>query len=251
MPYPHIALLLQELLEEIQNVLGQKLIGVYLYGSLVTGDFDPHISDIDLLAVITSRLTEEEFARLERMHLDFIAAHLRWENRLEIAYLTQDALQTFRTQTSEIAVISPGEPFHRKEAGKDWTINWYFVRKQGLTLFGPPPESIIPPIPTEQFLAAVKAQAIEWGDWVIHTKDPRKYQSYAILTICRALYACVHGEQVSKKQAAAWALEELPDWSALIQKALVWRAGPRVGGEATYPETEQFVQYVISQIVNI
>jgi hypothetical protein len=69
--------------------------------------------------------------------------------------------------------------------------------------------------------------------------------------MCRALYACAHGEQTSKRQAAAWAQKELPIWSDLIQKALVWRAGPRVGGEATYPESEKFVKAVIEKIIGL
>jgi predicted nucleotidyltransferase len=51
-PYADIDQLLVKLLANLQQILDNKLIGLYLYGSLVTGDFDTNRSDIDLLAVL-------------------------------------------------------------------------------------------------------------------------------------------------------------------------------------------------------
>jgi len=48
--------LLDLLLVEIQKVLGKKLKGLYLYGSLVWGDFDIGVSDIDLLATTSDEV---------------------------------------------------------------------------------------------------------------------------------------------------------------------------------------------------
>ena len=62
------------------------------------------------------------------MHYDFVATNQKWDDRIEIAYLAVIALKTYRSHVSQIAVISPGEPFHVKEAGKDWLINWCVVR---------------------------------------------------------------------------------------------------------------------------
>jgi predicted nucleotidyltransferase len=63
-----IAELLDALVTGIQAVLGDNLVGVYLRGSLVTGDFDPRTSDIDFLAVTERPLSEIEFASLAAMH---------------------------------------------------------------------------------------------------------------------------------------------------------------------------------------
>jgi predicted nucleotidyltransferase len=49
--YTDINALLDSLLMHMQNILRQKLVGLYLYGSLVSGDFDYESSDIDVLAV--------------------------------------------------------------------------------------------------------------------------------------------------------------------------------------------------------
>lgn len=247
---PQIYAVIETLLTQMQLILGDKLVGLYLYGSLVTGDFDPTISDIDLLAALASDLSPVEFDTLDAMHHDFIAQHPQWDSRLEIAYLSLHGLKTFRTEASAIGIISPGEPFHIIEAGHDWLVNWYVVREQGIPLFGPPAQAIIGPIATEEFIANIKDHAAHWHEWL---KDDAgvPYQSYAILTMCRALYSCTHGEQVSKIRAAAWVMEQLPQWADLIQKALRWRHGWRedVADPAVIlPETRRFVEFMQQEI---
>jgi predicted nucleotidyltransferase len=249
--YANINALLADLLQGIQRILDRRLVGLYLYGSLVTGDFDMGASDIDLLAVTASDIDGNEFEQLDSMHLDFISRNKEWEHRLEIAYLSADALKTYRWRASNIAIMSPGEPFHVKEAGKDWLLNWYIVREKGVALTGPPPRTIIEPIAKEEFIQVLTNHVREWRDWVEHD-NTRPWQAYAILTMCRALYTVRNGEHVSKRQAALWAQEELPQWSHLIRYALLWRESWRdedVDYEATFPETVRFVHFVIDLIV--
>jgi hypothetical protein len=250
-PNTDINWLLDELLSRMQAILGKKLVGLYLFGSLVWGDFDYAISDIDLLAAIAADLDDEEISQLDKLHNDMATAYPAWEDRLEIAYISTKALQTFKTRTSPIAIISPGEPFHVKEAGNDWLINWYIVQEKGLTLYGPTPTSIIAHISKEEFIQWVRVQAEEWREYIIHTRPSRPYQAYAILTLCRALYASKTGQQVSKKQAALWTRQQFPAWAGQIDKALQWRENHRdkqIDHEATYPETVRFVTSVIDYI---
>ena len=50
--------------------------------------------------------------------------------------------------------------------------------------------------------------------------------AYAILTICRSLYALEHGEFESEPIAARWAQKELGSkWSRAIERSLVGRNG--------------------------
>jgi predicted nucleotidyltransferase len=245
---PHVDIdeLLKELLGQLQDTLQEKLLGVYLYGSLVTGDFDANVSDIDLLAVLSTTLDTQEFNQLQGLHHNFAAKHPAWYDRVEIAYVSTQALTTFRTRVSKIAVISPGEPFNMKEAGKDWLINWWTIRDKSIPLFGPSATTFLEPISKEEFLQAVSKQVEEWQTWIYQMRQ-RKEQAYAILTMCRALYAYKNGEQVSKKQAALWAQEFFPQWGSLIQQAVQWREDWReedVDHEATFAETVGFVQFV-------
>lgn len=249
--YPHVNDFLEILLSQLRNILGDKLIGLYVHGSLVKGDFDDDISDIDLMAATSSVIDESDFNALQKMHNDLVAAHQQWIDRLEIAYMSLRALNTFKTETSKIGIISPGEPFQMIDAGKDWLLNWYFVREYGVTLFGPRPDTIIEPTSRAEFIQTVKEQAAAWRLYIKKAQS-RLFQAYAILTMCRSLYSVTHGEQVSKIQAARWAEQELPEWAWLIRNAVAWRKGwrekvPDPG--ATLPDTQRFVHVVIDQIL--
>src|SRR5579885_3186614 len=209
-PYAEVNALLEQFLAGLQKVLGEKLIGLYLYGSLVTGDFDPLCSDIDLLAALAADIDEGEFAALEKLHQQVIQQYREWEGRIEIAYLSERGLKTFRTDNTAIGIMGPGEPFHIIEAGKGWLMNWYVVREKGITLSGPPPASIISPIAKEEYLQGVREYARVWKERIPDDVRARPSQAYAILTLCRAAYALKKGEITSKKQAALWAQHEFP-----------------------------------------
>ncbi len=250
--YAHVNDFLVDLLARMQSVLGEKLVGLYLYGSLVTSDYDDTVSDIDLLAVVAADVDMATFEALNTMQNGLLAQYPQWQDRLEIAYLSALALKTFKTQNSPIAVISPGEPFNIKEAGIDWLINWYVVREKGVTLFGPPPAVVIESIASTEYVAAVKAHMMAWREWInADWIGSRPSQAYAILTVCRGLYTIQYGEQPSKIRAAAWAEKELPQWASLIQNAVLWRQAWReneVDHAATLPETRRFVHFVIDRI---
>jgi predicted nucleotidyltransferase len=247
-PDAEIEDLLSRLIADIGRCLGGSLVGLYLYGSLVTGDFDRESSDIDLLAVVRSGVDGDDFDRLHEVHERFVEDHPAWRDRLEVAYVSAPALRRFKTETSYIAVVSPGEPFHLKEAGRDWLINWYTVRGFGVALLGPAPRALIPEISQEEFVEAVRDQSRDWAEWVYRMRR-RGEQSYAVLTMCRALYACAHGEQASKKRTALWAQAHLPQWAPLIRRAWSWRGqDDGADDEATFPEVVRFVHDVIGRV---
>jgi aminoglycoside adenylyltransferase-like protein len=248
--YPQVNALLDKVLAGMQATLGDKLVGLYLFGSLVTGDYDDGISDMDLLAALTNDLDMADFNRLNAMHSTIVGSHPQWENRIEIAYLSLYALKTFKTRASKIGIISPGEPFHIIETDKGWLMNWYMVQEKGVTLFGPPPQRIIEPISKAEFLQTVKESAAARRQTIQHV-DTHPSQAYAILTMCRALYTLTHGEHVSKRKAASWAAQELPEWAAVIQRALRWRESWRTSDAnyaETLPETRRFVLFMIERI---
>lgn len=239
----HVEAVLEVLKGGISNVLGERLIGIYLYGSLVSGDFLDGVSDIDLLAVTHGNISDSDLAGLEAMHQQLVVDHPAWENRVEVAYVPADALRTFRERTSPIGIVSPGEPLHRIEAGRDWLMNWYLVRQSDHALLGPSSRELIPPVSREEFLTASREQAA----WLIARPERLRDhagQSYIVLTLCRALYTREHGEQASKPCAATWVRQRMPEWADLIEDALRWRTGfrdPEVTPEQTLPATQRFI----------
>ena len=250
-PYSDINTFFHTLLLQLQAILGVRLIGVYLFGSLVWGDFEYGSSDIDLLVVTSSDITNNEFDKLDNMQKELAKTYTHAkEGMLEIIYMSEDALQTFKTKSSQIAVIHPGEPFHRRDAGKDWLMNWYSVQEKALTLFGPPPKTRVAPITKEEFIQAVRVYAHTWRSQINGLRG-RPGLAYAILTICRAYYTYKNGEQTSKKRAAHWTAKAFPQWSTLIENALKWRQDWRsnqVDAEETLPEIQQFIHFILDQM---
>ena len=69
-PYSEINSVLTEWADGLKRLLGKKIVGLYLSGSLAYGDFVPERSDIDLQAVVQNPLTEDELRSVEQLHKD-------------------------------------------------------------------------------------------------------------------------------------------------------------------------------------
>lgn len=242
--------LLRELLAGIRGVLGDRLAGVYLYGSLITGGFDSGRSDIDLLAATDGDIDAHDLDGLLAMHERFVGCHQQWHDRIEVAYLSTDALRAFKQTRSQLAIVSPGEPLHFTDAGPDWLMNWYLVRSGGCPLFGPPPSAIISPVTNEEFLESLWEHVRTCDSWASKARAG-KDQSYVIFTMCRPLVAHETSLHSSKLEAAAWCRERFPEWRALIDRALAWRMAPAFDIEADLamqPETLRFVAFTRQRI---
>ena len=236
--------LLESIREAIATVTGSSLVGLYLCGSLATGDFDADVSDIDLIAVLADAPSERLATRLRRMHGAFAQANPAWDDRIEVIYISTHGLANCRTATTIIAVISPGEPFHVIEAGRDWILNWHPARDTGMRLIGPPIDSLIPPIPSTEYIEEVRRSLVGFTNRIADDAAPGS-QAYAILTMCRGLYAIRSGERLSKREAAWRARQEFPQWADLIDRALAWRQRQRdpdtQDGAASVSATRAFV----------
>lgn len=216
--------LLEVLQKRLKEYFKDDLKGVYIYGSLATGNFNDDTSDVDLLIALKSEVSHQDFAYLNRFHQEIIQAFPTWENRIEIGYASLTALQNYRSQQEKIAIISPGEPFNIKTMGWDWLLNFYSMQYNCIVLWGKLPSDFIAPISQDEFLETVKKQALEWIHWIDQTKESIAYQYYAVLTLCRAFYAVSKGNQASKKSAAAFTKSKLPQWKELIDRALLYRS---------------------------
>ena len=196
--------------------LGPDLLGLYLFGSLAAGGFVEGRSDVDLFAVVEDAVDEARLARLRRLHADYVAAHPDWWERVEVGYVDRSVLQTFAGEPAgTIAVISPGEPLHITEPRGGWVLNWYDVCTQGEVVHGPPPLELGPALSNADYRRVVMAQLAAWQDEI---REPRlayvpAAQGYAVVTICRALYALETGGQTTKEAAAAWGAGRFPQWA--------------------------------------
>lgn len=249
----NVGAILDQLSAGLRAILRQRLVGVYLYGSLITGDFDSGISDIDLVVVMTGELDEARFKALHQLHQHVVERYPDWDDRLELAYISSAALRSFRQQSSTIGIISPGEPFHLLRAGADWLISWYALREDGVSLVGPPIQSLIDDIPASDYLEAVGEHIRNYRDSV---KKPHNKSalSYIVLTVARGIYTLSHRRATSKIKAAHWAKRRYPQWAELLESALRWRANPDCDlrtAEQIRPEVADFVNDMLSQLTRL
>ncbi len=248
--HPLVQALLDRLVYGVNAILRDNVIGVYLYGSLVTGDFDAKISDIDLVVVMTRALDDCRFQRLHQLHQQVINGYPDWNDRLELAYITRDALKTFRQRSSRIAIMSPGEAFHQLHAGADWLISWYPLRENGVALFGPAVTTLIDPITKYEYVDTVQEHIVSYRQ-ALDSPQSKSNLSYIVLTTARGLYTVLHRQPPSKIKAAAWAAKSFPQWEVLIQRALLWRKDPTIDSLTATEIQPQVRKFVIAMLDNL
>lgn len=227
-PYKDVNAILHLLLTKTLEILGPRLVGFYLYGSLSLGDFDPASSDIDFLAVTDDELSDAMLEALRTMHADIASSGLPYADHLEGSYIPRAALRRYDPANAHHPTIGVDWPFHVGEHGPNWIIERYIVREHGVILYGPSPQTLIDPISPQELREAVREQLrIRWQSSLLADTEwlrPRNYQAFAVLTFCRALYTLHDGTISSKPQAAAWAQTHYPQWRPIIERSLAWRS---------------------------
>lgn len=219
--------MLASLLSGAQAILGEQFVGLYLYGSLASGDFDPQRSDVDFVAVSADDVPADRVPALEAMHARLAASGLKWAPKLEGAYLSRGALRRHDPAGAPCPQINEGR-FHVASVGNDWIIQREILREQGVVVAGPAPRTLIDPVQPDDLREAVRGILREW--WAPMLADPaflrrREYQAFAVLSMCRALYTLRYGTLVSKPAAARWAWAAIDaGWVALIERSLAWQA---------------------------
>lgn len=233
--------------DAIVDTTGSSLVGLYVYGSLVAGGFEVDLSDIDLIAVLAEDPSDGLSARLESMHDSLAGQHPDWADRIEVVYVAKARLNAPREQIPRMGVISPGEPYHLTSAGPDWLLSWYPAREEGVALVGPPISTVIPEIPWDDFLGAVRGRLREFPSGL---DDDATLGScaYTVFTMCRGIYTLKLGRRPSKIEAAKWLADEFPEWATLIRSATGWR-NQRWSAQDPAPEavaeTRRFLETMI------
>lgn len=135
------------------------------------------------------------------------------------------------TDPGVIARISPGEALHLLAPTRHRLLGWATTRESGHSLLGPEPQVLIPRIDPDRISATVREHLRSWPEWV-RTMEFVGGQAYSVLTVARAwAYLSGHG-QLSKRQAAGLAADQLPRWAGLLEWANAWWYETRQRGRA-------------------
>lgn len=249
-PYQEVNQILHMLLGNVKEILRDEFLGMYLYGSLSSGDFHPKASDIDFLVVTRNPIPENIIHELKEMHNRLWKSSLRWASKLEGSYIPQHPLRRYQPSVEAYPTINEAR-FYVAPHGSDWIIQRHIIREYGKVLDGPDPKSLIDPVPPEEIRRAVLGILNEW--WFPMLDHPAwlrdhdgHYHSYAILTMCRVLHALEYGTIVSKPLAAQWTRENFKEWSQVIEQALDQRIDK--GHYELYDASIRFIRFTKDRV---
>lgn len=172
------------------------VIGFYAGGSLAMGDFRPGISDLDLAAVVDSPVDEEHREQLRELH-ETVQRDEPSAAKLHCVYLPTDDLTDL---SSAHLTWAHGELYRRPFSG----IARAELLHDGITVFGPPPAGLLPPVDRSALQAAARAELS--GYWSGAVRKPwlwfhDVYVDLGLLTLARAEATLADGRLITKQEA--------------------------------------------------
>lgn len=250
-PNPAVQQIVEALKQSIQATLEDNLFGIYLRGSLVTGDFNPEGSDVDLLVVTNRELSQADFERLDTMHRHLQTQPNRYANEIELAYVPSADINGFKPGKKYIS-LERGDQLRWKQLRHNWVVEFWAVRQYGLVVAGPEPKTFIEPIPMERVTAAIRLELGAWLEYVDSWESPG-WQThagelrFAVETMCRVLYMFENQSLCSKPKAVQWALRHLPaPWHLLVAESQNWESNTPTNPQLTQ-QTQDFIRWVIAK----
>jgi predicted nucleotidyltransferase len=134
---PQVSALLEDLTQALRILLGENLVGVYLYGSITQGAFNPERSDVDCIVVTDRELTDTQFSQLDAW-LNRAGLENPWVARLQISSLLRDEILTTTAKGNCLYQFS-----WLSRVGSDGNpIIWMNVLECGVTSPIPPAPSV-------------------------------------------------------------------------------------------------------------
>ena len=261
-PYPELRDVLNIFVSEIKAELADNLVGIYLVGSLASGDFDLD-SDVDFLIVINTELTKTNVRSLQEIQTKVHNIDCYPAKHLEGAYISISDLNNWSTVgEKKLYFFGNGSTkFEQSTHDNKWHVRW-ILRECGITLIGQKPETILQAIPLAELFIETKTTMLlrmnEFKDEIhgpLSFNNSRFGQSFLILTYCRMLQTLHTGKVRSKKAGAIWAKQFVePKWIKIIDQAWNEREGVRFGikigqraDQKLLYETLEFMKYTVTQ----
>ena len=198
---PEAEAYLAALVARLREALGDRLVGVWLFGSGALGDFDVGTSDLDVQAVTTVRLPREARERLaECVSHPALACPVRG---LELVLYAREDLgdplgPAFQLNLNTGPRMDQHVAYDPGEDPRFWfVLDVAIGREAGRALAGPPPTEVFPELPAPLVRASLE-QALAW----FATNDPRGGD--AALAAARAWAWAEEGRWLAKGPAAVW-----------------------------------------------
>jgi predicted nucleotidyltransferase len=208
--------------ESLLAALQDNLVGLYVFGSLVAGDFEPAASDVDFLAVTGEPVREAERLLLAALHVR-LSRSSPWGSRLEGGYAARRAVQATGI-TAPIVAVESGEELRSGVPGNYAADDMIGIREQGIALYGPPASEIISPVDQAMLRTALQEYLADLVSRPIESRSAHILATWA-LNIARCIYGLQTGKPATKMEAATWLSRQSPTTEPILRSALAMRQG--------------------------
>jgi len=225
------------------DVLGDQLTGLYVHGSLATGAYHRDRSDLNLIGVVSRKLSAAQRAAVARTLVALSDARPVLGD-IEVGVVQERYARAFEHPAPYEVHYSSAlhEPirhsrvdFERDEVSVDLAVQMVETRDRGVTLVGPPPGSLFGAVPWHAYINALEADFNRVRPLLMEKPV------YAILNASRILHGTT-GKTMSvlnKDEAAVWALQTAPRmYHSVINDALQIYRGTKSADDVVFEERD-------------
>jgi len=204
-----------QLVSTLSNCLAERLVGIYLHGSLAMGCFNPNHSDLDLLVIMADRMQ----LTVKRQMIEHLIEYSQQPQAIEISFLARTQLlpwqypPPFDLHYSEMwraaytcdLISGLWQSWDSSEhRDPDLAAHITIITKRGICLAGAPISAIFPSVPCDDYRAAIAADIHDSLESI--ATNP----VYTILNCCRTYAYVRDGHIFSKAEGGDWAIQVLP-----------------------------------------
>jgi hypothetical protein len=196
----------RELLRGAREVLGADLVALYLYGSAIAPDAPARVGDLDAHGIVARRPGDETASRLRALRRS-----VERSSGLELD-LWWIELAGARGAEPPVHLLEPSE------RDTSWALHRaHLLAGRCVALHGPDPAAILVP-PSDREIDEALAHELGYAEEFL--PQPTAWR-YCVWNACRVVYSSeTRDVTASKRTAAAWALEALPEaWHEAIRAA--------------------------------
>lgn len=238
---------LQQVLDILNNVLGEQVRGIYLFGSGALGGLKPR-SDLDVMVVSTRRTTQAERRDLIRQLLD-ASGKPRY---LEVTIVVEGEIKPWRypprmdfqygdwwRDQFERGDLEPWD-----EINPDLATLIEMVRTGETALQGPPTGDMFERVPRQDLLAAI----VDGIDPLLRDLDDDARN--VVLTLARMWSTIASQEIMSKDAAADWALARLPQehQGVLAEARAIYLGNEQQESKDFVARARQYADHVVAEM---
>lgn len=244
---------LENFVKQSQNILGDSLVGIYLHGSAVMGCFNEKKSDIDLLIVVDTALSNE----IKRRYMDMVVELNTYapEKGIELSIVRKNVCKPFIYPTPfelhfSIAHLqwykaNPSDYIDKMNGtDKDLAAHFTIIYHRGKRLCGKEIKDVFEEVSREFYFDSI------WYDIENAEEEIMANPTYIILNLCRVLAYKKDELILSKQEGGNWGIDNVPEkYHCLILHALDEYLSDR---SMKWDENcaRDYVAYMIEQIKN-